>query len=314
MVSSRPLVSVLLPTYNQEDYIGEALESALQQDYENIEIVVGDDYSKDDTWEIVSEYEREYPEKIVSFRNEENLGVTRNCNEVLQRCSGKDIVFLAGDDVFLSGKISQQVDALEAESDRVLCYHDIEEFDHKSGETIRYYNSGDDGHNPVIGDTTKVARELVSQGTRFMDCQSVMVRADAIPKKGYDPRLPRVSDWLLWIDICMQNDGVVCYIDDVLTRRRHHGSNVSSNDDRTYVGVTLGIVEGEYPELHREVCIYRGYFYYLRAIDAFENGNYELGRHLMLTHARQTIYSWKWVLWFGYSFLLQYGLLSHDFE
>jgi glycosyltransferase involved in cell wall biosynthesis len=314
MESSRPLVSVFLPTYNQEDYIEEALNSALEQDYENIEIVVGDDHSQDGTWKIVSEYEREYPDTIVAFRNEENLGVTANCNEVLQRCSGEYVVFHAGDDVFLPGKISRQVDALEAEDGRVLCYHDIEEFDTESGETLRYWNSGADGHDPVTGDTKKVARALVSQGTKFMAGQSVMASTDAIPEKGYDSSLTRISDWLLWIEICMQNDGTVCFIDDVLSRRRHHDTNVSASDDRTDIRLTLGILESDYPELRGSIVDYRAYLYYQQAVKHFEEKEYQEGRKLMLYHARVSMYSWKWVVWFGYSFLLQYGLVDHDFE
>jgi glycosyltransferase involved in cell wall biosynthesis len=74
-MKEQPLVSVSLVTYNQQEFIRESIESVLNQDYDNLEIVIGDDCSQDNTWAIVQEHQRHYPDKIKAFRNEQNLGL-----------------------------------------------------------------------------------------------------------------------------------------------------------------------------------------------------------------------------------------------
>ena len=108
----QPLVSVFLPTYNQDLYVAESINSVLSQDYENIEIIVGDDFSQDKTWDIVLELQARYSSKIKVFRNERNLGITGNCNEILKRCTGMYVAFFSGDDLLNPGKISKQVSAM----------------------------------------------------------------------------------------------------------------------------------------------------------------------------------------------------------
>lgn len=92
------LVSILLPTYNQQQYIKNCIESALNQDYENIEIIIADDASTDNTKEIVSSYIKNTP-KVKYFRNENNLGRVANYHKALyEYAKGDYILNVDGDD------------------------------------------------------------------------------------------------------------------------------------------------------------------------------------------------------------------------
>ncbi|WP_319589881.1 glycosyltransferase family 2 protein [uncultured Draconibacterium sp.] len=92
------LVSILLPTYNQQQYLKNSIESALNQDYENIEIIIADDASTDHTKEIVSSYIKNTP-KIKYFRNEYNLGRVANYHKALyEHANGDYVLNLDGDD------------------------------------------------------------------------------------------------------------------------------------------------------------------------------------------------------------------------
>ena len=84
-----PLVSVFMPTFNQEGLVAESIESVITQDYDNWELIIGDDFSSDNTYEVVQSYAEKFPDQIKPFRNEKNLGVTANCNRILKRCKGK---------------------------------------------------------------------------------------------------------------------------------------------------------------------------------------------------------------------------------
>lgn len=100
--------SVLLLTYNQEAFVQEALQSLLAQDYDDLEIVVSDDGSKDDTWIILNKLALEYKgsKKIILNRNELNLGVVGNYYKAYSLSSGDLIFTAAGDDISMPTRCS----------------------------------------------------------------------------------------------------------------------------------------------------------------------------------------------------------------
>ena len=68
-------ISVFIVTYNQEAYVEQAIDSVLQQSVKPYEIVISDDCSKDGTWNIIQNYQAQYPEIIKAYRNEPNVGI-----------------------------------------------------------------------------------------------------------------------------------------------------------------------------------------------------------------------------------------------
>src|SRR5689334_23285444 len=98
---SRPLVSVLVVAYNQISFIADTLASAVEHDYENLQVVVADDGSTDGTTDVVLDFARRHPGRVVPLTGGPNLGITRNCNRGLTACKGEYVAFLGGDDLFL---------------------------------------------------------------------------------------------------------------------------------------------------------------------------------------------------------------------
>jgi len=108
-------LSILLITFNNENYIEETILSILNQNLNfKYEIVASDDCSKDTTFEILKEYKNKYPDLFKIIKNESQLGILKNFKATLDRCQGKYIFDLAGDDI-LSDKSALQiiVDALQ---------------------------------------------------------------------------------------------------------------------------------------------------------------------------------------------------------
>ncbi len=98
----QPLLSFLIISYNNEKFIEEALKSALKQDYDNYEVVVSDDSSRDNTWKIINEVVEKYKRESIAVilnRNEKNLGIVRNFQKAMSMTTGKWVVTMAGDDV-----------------------------------------------------------------------------------------------------------------------------------------------------------------------------------------------------------------------
>lgn len=119
MSIKKPLVSIIVPCYNSEDYISECLESVLSQDYDNIEVILVDDGSSDSSLEIV----RQYPD--VRVLSQANAGACVARNRGFGACSGKYVKFLDSDDVLEPGVISRQVMFSEKEGDNSIVYGDF---------------------------------------------------------------------------------------------------------------------------------------------------------------------------------------------
>lgn len=97
MNKENPLVSILIPTYNREKYIGEAIESAINQTYKNIEIVIVDNCSTDNTWKILQSYKLK-DGRVQIFQNEKNIGPVYNWVECFKRAKGEYTKILWSDD------------------------------------------------------------------------------------------------------------------------------------------------------------------------------------------------------------------------
>lgn len=308
-MTNPPLVSIFIPVYNQDAFVGQAIQSALCQTYTNIEVVIGDDASTDLSWEIIKRFKNAYPDIVKAYRNDINLGITGNCNKLLQHCGGDFIAFHAGDDIFLPSKVQTQVDTMLKNSECILCYHNIEVFDGESGATIRHWNSGPEGVPPVEGDSKFLAAKLVEKGTRFMAALSVMAKRSALPC--YDERVPVASDWLMWINACAENRGEICYVNQILARYRKHAKSITSAfNSRSEIYLTLAIVESSYPWLRNAVRRARSYNFYKDAVDFTFEANYNEARENFVLAARLGGCSWKWVIWWMYTWVLQLREIS----
>ncbi|MDD2162454.1 glycosyltransferase [Pseudomonas sp. MIL19] len=212
-------VSVMLPTYNCEEFIVECLESILGQNYDNIEIVICDDASTDATAVILQDFKSRYPTKINLCINETNLGITLNCNKALASCTGDYVSFFAGDDVMLPGKISEQVRMLDADDEASFCYHRVEIFDNEDGTTLSI---------------TEPKRTIFS----FFDiiekgglpgANSVLAKRHLIPNEGYNIKIPAVSDWLFFIELALR--GKIIFSTNILSKYRKHPDGCSAKAD-----------------------------------------------------------------------------------
>lgn len=192
-----PLASILVITYNQEHLVRETVTSCLQQTYENFEVVVSDDGSKDSTQEILRQLYAENPDRIRLVLNAVNSGITANCNAGLAECSGEYIALMGGDDLLLPDKLTRQVAAFQANDDLVLSYHPCQVM--KNGEVTA-----------VVGDRPKdIVRGLVDMVGRFgaqLPGPATMVRSSAIPLEGFRSEVETASDWMFFIDVSAQGD------------------------------------------------------------------------------------------------------------
>ncbi len=246
-----PLVSVAIITYNQKEFLREAIESVLNQEYQHTEIVIGDDCSSDGTQDMLRKYSEKYPGRFVLRLAAENLGITPNSNVVHFACTGKYIAWLGGDDLMHKDKLRKQVEYMESHPGCSIVYHNLEVFESSTGKLIRYFNTPKDSYHGDIG-------VLIKYGT-FNGACSNLVRRACTPAGGYNEKLAIASDWLYFIET-LDSGGTIDYINEVLGKYRRHDKNVSGSQSEFYRrGIidhltTAEILLQRYPQYKKEIA------------------------------------------------------------
>jgi glycosyltransferase involved in cell wall biosynthesis len=117
-------ISVVVTAYNHEKYIAQCMESVLCQKGDfNMEVIVGDDYSTDNTKLILQEFQQKYPGIVFLLPSQKNLGVTKNLKRCLDACTGEYIAICEGDDYWTDEyKLEKQKQFLDAHQDCSMCF------------------------------------------------------------------------------------------------------------------------------------------------------------------------------------------------
>lgn len=164
---SRPLVSVILPTYNGARTIRDTLESVFAQTYHSVEIIVVDDCSKDDTLSVLSSYK----DRIHLIRRETNSGICdRARRDGIERARGKYCALIDQDDLWAPDKLEKQVAFMEAHPELPMSHHYV----HVIDEHGRVLETRHEGRIPPTGNC---ARELLDHC--FITISSIMVKPRA---------------------------------------------------------------------------------------------------------------------------------------
>ncbi|MGH2947286.1 MAG: glycosyltransferase [Solirubrobacteraceae bacterium] len=242
-----PKVSVIVPIYNQREFIRETVDSALAQDHANVELVLSDDGSTDGTPDILREYAASERERVKLVASERNTGIAGAFNRALEAHTGEYIAWLGGDDVMLPGKLSRQVAVLQARPDVTGCCHDADVFDSESGRSYGRFTEVYNGRRGVRDGGV----ELLLDPEYMMLPSTMMVRSSSVGALRFDPRVRVSNDWLF--DITLFRHGRIAGLDDVLARYRRHQRNVTSqtSDALEDAMVVLALAGARYPELSR---------------------------------------------------------------
>lgn len=295
---SEPKVSVIIPTYNQKDFVRETIDSVLAQTYSNIEIIVTDDGSADDTGKIIQEYASRNPDKIKPVYSEKNIGIAANMNRGLAERTGEFIAWLGGDDVMLPGKIQKQVDLLIGRSDAVGCCHDAEVFDSQTGKTLGLFS---ELYNGKKGYRDGGVELWFKSGYKMLP-STMMIRSSAVPPHGFDDRLVFANDWLFDIEVFRQGRCVV--INETLAKYRRHDRNITADPGTKARAleetlIVLGIVDARYPELHSFVKKRRLSVFLTEAVKSYAQGDLPRFRRYLAVSASEGAWMRAFALYLG---------------
>ncbi len=236
-MKEQPLVSVIIPTYNQEKYIKKTLESVLSQTFKSIEIIVVDDGSTDETAEIVNSFN----EPRIIYIWQKNKGPAAARNTGIKRAQGKYIAFLDADDLWLREKLERQINFMEKNSEIGLLGTGCYEINHK-GEMMS---------KKIFPTKNKILKKILIRYNPFIQ-SSIMLKKEIFDKKeGYNESFPQSEDYELWLRIAKNYK--IANLPEYLVMKRYYKESLSPTKDKEQLLFVLkakkkAILNDQYPK------------------------------------------------------------------
>lgn len=264
------LVSVIVPVYNRAKLVGKTLDSILEQTYPDVEIVVVNDGSTDDSLSVLEDYKSKFPERIILV-DQQNTGQVRARNNGIQKARGEFIAFLDSDDTWEKEKLALQVPLFKQNVG--LVYSAIYEVD-ENGSVTKLVPCEQDVKGRKAYEHLLI-RNRMTGGT-------VVVTRKAVETVGlFDETFKAAENWDLWIRIAKEYE--VDFVNKPLVRYLKHQGNMSHDSSRMSDAawailqkhLTDNTTYKALPDVYNTA--YANYFY-LQGVNEFSRGSYTLSR------------------------------------
>lgn len=268
-----PLVSICIPTYNDEDSIQSTIDSVMNQTFQDFEIIITDDASKDRTVELVKDYS---DSRIKLYESKQNIGAKENWNWATRQAQGRYIKLLCSDDVLYPSCLEKQVSVFENSENQdvtlVSCKRDII----SASSTVLLKGRGLPGMNGKL-DKPSVIRKIISTATNPIgEPVTGLFKRETFQKiSSYDDSIPYFIDLDFWLKLL--NYGKLFAIQESLAGFRVSGSAWSvkmGNEQGKQARQFIGQLKSEYPSEFNQL-----------------NYSISLLKATLLGFSRQTLYS-----------------------
>lgn len=205
------LVSIIMPSYNTSQFIGQSIQSVLEQTYLNWELIIVDDCSTDNTEKVVSAFLND--NRIIFLTNERNSGAAVSRNRALREAKGKWVAFLDSDDLWEPEKLEKQIAFME-ENDYHFSYTNYIEIDEKSRANGKRVSG------------PKCITKHGMYNYCWPGCLTVMFDADAVGLIQIAD-IKKNNDYAMWLKVCKKAD---CYLlNETLARYRKRSGSISNH-------------------------------------------------------------------------------------
>ena len=206
-----PKVSILMPVYNAEQYLSQALDSIVSQSFEDWELILINDGSTDRSESIIMDYD---DERIFYIKNPVNLKLIKTLNKGIDYCGGQYIARMDADDICHPDRLKRQVEFLDSHPQVLMCGTAATVLDNSGVKPGNIHNLTSDDYLQIN----------LMFSPSFIH-PSMMIRTEVLKHNKYDEAYKHVEDYDLWCRIAKL--GKVANIDDELLQYRWHDSNVS---------------------------------------------------------------------------------------
>lgn len=223
---NNPLVSIIISSYNHENFVQDSIQSVINQSYDNIELIVIDDGSQDSTVEKIQQLVSVCEKRFVrfEFRHRANKGLSATLNEALEWCKGEFVSPLASDDMMLQNRIEKQVKLLSDNKKIVAVFGSV-------------YLIDEDNKN--IGEETVDESHLYDFKSIFLNEHRIftptqMIRQIYLKEVGGYKDGMIIEDWYMWLKLAQIGDLLV--VPDFFAKYRQHENNTIKQLDKMHRG------------------------------------------------------------------------------
>ena len=255
-----PKISVLMSCYNHDKFVGEAIDSVLNQSFKDFELLIIDDNSTDKTFDIVNSFR---DPRIKSFRNEKNFGMVFNTNSLIKKSSGEYIAIINSDDSWLPEKLQKQLDFLENNENHGACF------------TL----------TNIIDENNKIIKNSIQESLKYLELDrfgflnyfffynnplcypSALIRKKIFEKIAlFNPAFIILLDIDMWIRLCLAGFEIKI-LNENLTNFRilKNGGNLSSKNHKTIIRNNL-----EFKEIYKSYQTIKNYNEFIKIFPEYE--------------------------------------------
>ena len=192
-------VSIIIPVYNGEKYLYQTILSCMKQDYNEIEIIVIDDHSSDNSISIINKFKKN---NIKILKNKKNLGLARSVNIGVRFCSGEVIIVLGQDDILHHDHVSSRIHFFY--NNKVVLVHGVSIVIDSSGDKIKSFSIP--GRKLLFKNI--FFNHYISLYNYISSCGLMFSKKQFLDVGGWDETFLNYGEWLLWYKIsCTGNRG-----------------------------------------------------------------------------------------------------------
>ena len=215
-----PEVSILMPSYNHELYIGEAIESILNQSCTDWELIIVDDASRDGSADIIRAYQRQ-DARIAALFHESNAGVPQTLNDAMDLATGTYVGICSSDDLWFENAIEILLDRVHEHENEVVMGSGIT-VDKTGHHKIGYLHSEriDDDYTRTSGD---ILDELLRRLGPYFFIQTMMVKRDLVADIHLDEAFQSMYEYAYFLELATRYH--YYFTDDMIFKHRIHGDN-----------------------------------------------------------------------------------------
>lgn len=225
-MNKEELVSVLVCSYKEEKYIEDCLNSIFDQTYQNIELIIANDCSDDRTFDIAKEWVKKNGKRFtncVVYKNEANLGISKNFNGLIRRAKGKFIKPISADDIIISDGIENEVNFLKGNNEYAIVYGNCVIIDELEKYPILAISKKRLFYNTIPKYGYNLTEALIENC--FIATPTVMYRKETFQQYGLFREDLAFEDWEYWLRLSSRGAGIG-YIDSIIVAYRiRMGSN-----------------------------------------------------------------------------------------
>lgn len=224
-----PLVSIVIITYNSSKFIFETLESVKLQTYHNIELIVSDDCSSDNTVEICKEWIEMNKSRFTGTKlitTPVNTGISSNCNRGLRECTGEWLKIISGDDILLNNSIEDNLEYVFLDHDISFVFSNVCEID-ENGKIIRsiVVNEGQTKFANIS--SAKKQLKYYSRWPVFLNTPTFFYKKELMQLVGYCDEDFRIYEDMSTLFKVLENDIKIYHMDKTTVAYRIHSEAVS---------------------------------------------------------------------------------------